>query len=430
MPFVAQPAFTHLPAYRPVKFEVVVPTLTVNPVENALVTIFKDFANVTPNPIVYKSSRKEPGGVPTATDYYFEIDIASFIQDLQAPNRDFPTTMPVGGVQPGLINKENYADYFIVVTYEVISSITGELVSIGVPEISNTYTVFSASRENGEDMSMEDYLGTTPVTPDRLFLTKSARVLDVCASDNAFLSMIQANNAFNTNSYRVDFFDSAGALLFFGVGFVFPNVVNAGQWTLNTGLEALATTVWLPTGSPLPVLPDPAIASYTVRFGNLQFNVGIYSVLIQSETFTYNVIGECCGLRELRFHWTNLLGGTDSYTFNSEKDLRIETQNDTGKKALKWIIGDTAPNDPSDFGKMKLRSKGMLYYALKSKILSNADAKFLSGILYNPKVYAEIDGNLISVYVRPTNQSITRERGKIPFEIIAELSQDLIIPRI
>jgi hypothetical protein len=128
-------------------------------------------------------------------------------------------------------------------------------------------------------------------------------------------------------------------------------------------------------------------------------------------------------------HWVNLLGGTDSYTFNSEKDLRIETTSDTGKKALKWKIGDTNPHDPSDVGKFKTRSKAVKFYNLKSKIVTNSEALWLEGLLYNPKVYAEINGYFIAVEVKPTNQSISRHTGKIPFEITVELSQDLIIPR-
>jgi hypothetical protein len=420
MPLNKQPPFTHLAAYRPITFEAIVPIPIAQSVENALVNIFKDGLPILDSPAVYKSSGNAPNINPAFQDYYFDIDIAKYVQDSLGPTTDFPSTMPSKTVVTA-DNSEFYGEYYIEVTYQYID-IFGLLDDLAFADASNTYTVFAASKENQEPMFMEDYLGTSPVTADRPFLTKSARTLPVCVSDNAFLSVIQAQNAFPTDAFEARFYDSSGVLIESAFGSL--NVlVAASMKTLNTGLEALQNAAWL-TGP--PTLPNTNIKSYTVQFGDYNFPV----FTPQTEIFTYNVIGECCGLRELRLHWVNLLGGTDSYTFNSEKDLRIETTSDTGKKALKWKIGDTDPHDPSDVGKFKTRSKAVKSYNLKSKIMSNDEALWLSGILYSPKVYADINGQFIAVEVKPTNQSISRHTGKIPFEITVELSQDLIIPRI
>ena len=126
----------------------------------------------------------------------------------------------------------------------------------------------------------------------------------------------------------------------------------------------------------------------------------------------------------------NLLGGADSYTFNSEKDLQLTTTNAIGQKALDWVISGLTPNNVSDIGNMKLKSEGSKSYQLNSKFLTNSEALWLSELLTSPKVYAEIDGDFIPVIVEPTTQSISRHTGKIRLPITVTLARNLIIQRL
>jgi hypothetical protein len=125
----------------------------------------------------------------------------------------------------------------------------------------------------------------------------------------------------------------------------------------------------------------------------------------------------------------NLLGGPDSYTFKYNKDLILSTSYDTGEKALNWVIGSSNPHDISDIGKMKLKSQGVTSYNVTTDILTNSKALWLSEILTSPKVYAELNGEFVPVLIDKTNQSISRNEGKIRMNITAILANDLIIQR-
>ena len=420
-----QPPFQLLPTYRPIAFEAKVTILdTVGPAENALVTINKGGVDVVLS-IPYKSIRNEPALAPGFTDYYFDIDIQKYCQDLLGPFAALPSIFP-SKTDMSAQNNELFDYFYIKVSYQYISLADGLLKTIPVGDISNSYCVFAASRKNQELMSLEDYLGTTPITPDRLFLTKSARVLNVCEDDNAFLSVLQEDGTVPTNGISASFYDSSGALLDFGLAFL-PSPTIAGQLTVNTGLDSLANMTWV-LGA--PVLPNPLIASYVLTFGSITVTGGpTYSYLRQTEDFTYNVINHCCDRKSLRLHWMNLLGGADSYTFDENKDLQIATNHSTGQKALGWIAGSTSPNIASDIGSMKLKSEGLRFYNLNSKILTNAQSLWLSEMLTSPKVYAQINGDFIAVIVEKTTQSIGRDKGKIRFPITVTLANDLIIQR-
>jgi len=318
-------------------------------------------------------------------------------------------------VNVGIENFDFYGEFRIEISYEFVDPATGLLTPSLVADISNTFGVFTASRTQFEQMDLEDYIGTL-LGVDSKFLTKSSRDVDVCQTDNFMLSGM----AGFINSFEIRFFDSAGILLDFGVT-TFPP--GGGEFTLNVGLDELAKCTWV---LGFPTLPNPLIASYEVSFGH--FVIGpVYAR--QSEIFTLNII-KCCPLRELRLHWMNLLGGADSYTFSSTKDLIMATTSEEGQKALSWAIGSTTPNNKSDIGSMKLKSEAKKSYELNTKILTNTEALWLSELLVSPKVYAELDNTLIPVIVQPTTQSISRHTGKIRMPIVVTLANDLIIQRI
>lgn len=417
MPILLQPPFLELPAYRPIKFLLSFTSTLAAPFENAVVTIYKDTIAIGP-PIRFKSSGNAPALAPGNQDYFFEVDIQKYCQDLLAPSAALPTIFLNAATNPAsnivIENKDFHGKFRIEITYEFIDSSTGLLTPFPLLDVSNTFEVYPASRTQFEQMDLSDYIGTL-LGLDTKFLTKSARQVDVCQTDNFMLSFINPN----ISAFEVRFFDSAGLLLDFGVG---DSGATVFERTLNVGLDELAKCTYV---LGFPVLPNPLIESYEVSFGYLVG--GIYTR--QTEIFTFNLI-KCCPLRELRLHWLNLLGGADSYTFSSTKDLIMTTTAEEGEKALTWAIGSTTPNNKSDIGSMKLKSEAKKSYELNTKILSNAEASWLSELLVSPKVYAELDNTLIPVIVQPTTQSISRHTGKIRMPITVTLANDLIIQRI
>lgn len=427
MPISIQPAFDALPSYRPVKFESFSTTTPSVVVENAVVELYRGAAIV---PIVterYKSSRVEPSFLPGLLDYYFEIDVQKFIQDVLAPTADLPSIMFDENTPP-VDNVDFYGDFRIEITYEIINAISGLVVPAGFPpEVSNTFTVYTASKQHQEQMDLTDFIGAPIQAPETRFITKSPRSLKVKNNNFAFLSVIQPNIPLPLNGFRVELFDAAGALLYFGVAATGASAFSTQQ-TVNTGFEALSNITWLDGA---PNFSDPLIVSYTISLGYLFIFPGpTIFYLRQTEIFNYELTGLCCGKRDLRLHFMNLLGGADSYTFNSEKDLILSTSSDRSQKALKWQIGSTTPHDVSDVGNFKIKSEGSTAYSLTSRFLTNQEATWLGELLTSPKVYAEIDGNFVPVIIEDTQQSIDRHSGKIKYSIVATLSNDLIIQRV
>ena len=125
----------------------------------------------------------------------------------------------------------------------------------------------------------------------------------------------------------------------------------------------------------------------------------------------------------------NYLGGTDSYTFDGEKDSFLKTESSVTEKALGWVIGSLDPHLISDVGKSKFRSKARQFYKLKSKFLTITQAEWLEQLLSSPKVYADIGGNLMPVVLGDGEFRTFGDKGKIRLEITVFLANDLIIQR-
>lgn len=421
-----QPPFDALPAYRPIAFELQISLPNGTQAENALVNIYKDGAVIGPV-IRFKSSANAPSTFPGQTDWFFEIDIQKYCQDTLGPNTGLPSTFPDDTVANAVLNNDLFGLYRIEVEYEQINPTTGLLEDAGIPtDVSNNFYVYSITRQHLEIMDLLPFIDRFATPPSTFFLTKSSKLLTVCEEDNAFLSWIQPNLAGSLSGFEVSIYDSSGGLLSNGLGQTAAPAFSA-QMTLNTGISALSAQPYL-TGP--PNFADPNAASYTVTVGTV-IPVGMAFLYVAiSEVITYQIKPSCCGTRDLRLHWLNQLGGTDSYTFNSEKDLVLTTTSDRAQKALDWVIGDPDPHNKSDIGNFKIKSEGSTAYVLKSRYLTNQEALWLSDLLNSPKVYAWLDNAFVPVIIEDTQQSITRHQGKIQFEITATLSNDLIIQRI
>ena len=153
-----QPPLPILPAYRPVAFELYIDTLTTAyRAENAVVTILKNGAAITTNPIRFRSVRNEVSPLSVLdTRWYFEIDIQKYCQDTLAPY----VQLSSGFVGPSLrfvSNVDMFGVYQILVTYEVVDLATGLLEDSGDDqESSDEFSVFAASKGNLESMFLDE----------------------------------------------------------------------------------------------------------------------------------------------------------------------------------------------------------------------------------------------------------------------------------
>lgn len=427
-----QPPLPILPAYRPVAFELYFDTLTTaSRGENAVVTIFKNGVSVTDKPIRFQSSRNEPSPLAPLTDtrWFFEVDIQKYCQDTLAPY----TNLPSGFVNPAtrhVPNLDMFAVYHITATYEIVDLTTGILEDSAIDQdISDEFSVFSASKTNLESMFLNDYYGTFGGITT-LFLTKSSRSLSICREENVYLSFISPpNSPIGLRTMLVSLFDSSGGLLSQGVASIQGGT--SFQSSVNVGVSSLDSVGFYFDGT--PDFSDIELSYYTISVGTTDILGGaIANYVQQSEEFTYTLIGSCCANRSLRLHWMNLLGGIDSYTFKFDKDLQISTKSESGKQALGWNIGSTSPHKASSEGLYKYNSTTKEQYLLSSDLLKNSDALWLSELLGSPKVYIDVDNSftLIACKVGDTTQSMSRNEGKIRYNITVTLSNNRINHRL
>lgn len=420
------PAFSELPAYRPVKFRLLVDTDPLTPAENAVVSIYKNGALLTV--VRYKSFDNFLSAfTPPNFSYLFDIDIQKYIQDSLSPEAAAPSLLnndSPAGVQ---LNTDSYGAYHIEVTYEQISAAG---IIEAVPAVSDTsadYIIFAASKKHSENKFLYDYIGNYPALALSEFLTKSEGIKEVTKEDYSFLSIIQNPlQPLDINCFRVRMLNSSFADISTGF-YEFGSTAGAVQYSINCGFNQLQNYTYVQA----PNFALTNIVYYQISFGNLFTLPGpVYIYSAHTEFEVYKLKSGNCDRRALRLHWLNMLGGLDSYTFDSEKALSITTKSGRSQKALTYESGALIPDLITDIGNFKTNSKASESYKLKSKFLTNQHAAFLSELLTSTKVYAEINGQFIPVIIEDTQQDTTTESGFIRYEITATLANDLIIQRI
>lgn len=423
---VLYPSFSELPAYRPVKFRLLVDSDPLTPAENAVVSIYKNGALLAV--VRYKSFDNFVSPfTPPDVSYLFDVDIQKYIQDSLGPeaaapsllNNDSPTTVQ--------LNEDFYSTYRIEVTYERINA-AGIIEAIPIiSDITIDFQVFAASKKHSENRFLYDYIGNYPALAEGKYLTKSTGTKEVTKEDYSFLSLIQNPlRPSDINCFRVILLDSSFAAISTGY-YEFATISGALQYSINSGFNQLQNYTY--AQSPNFALAN--IAYYQIDFGSLLTLGGpVYIFTSYTEFSVYKLKAGNCDRRALRLHWINMLGGLDSYTFDSEKALSIKTKSSKSQKALSYEAGALIPDLITDIGNFKTNSKASESYKLKSKFLTNQKAAFLSELLTSTKVYAEINGQFIPVIIEDTQQDTTTESGFIRYEITAALANDLIIQRI
>lgn len=424
MAITTSPFYDVVLAYRPIKFiaQITVDS-TVYLAENAVVEIYKRGVLLTT--VRYKVATSTPN-TPPDVDYTFNIDIQKYCQDSLAPNTDAAKPLAFADSGASVVNcTDGYAGYYISITYEGVNLSTGFLEDMGIlADVSAEFAVFYSSRQHLEQLDLVDYYGTYG-SQDGKCLTKSKTTLDISLTENAYLAWATPISAPTLTRFRVRLYDSAGVVLYtaIGTGIIdVPFQEHSNLMAANVGAVSLQANTYT---SGTVDFTDPALAYYTVEFGFVPAAVFVP----HTNLFTYNIISGC-GNSRLRLHWLNLLGGVDSYTFNSVKDYKIKTNSETGKKSLEFSAGEQSPQSVSDYGSYKYNSQASTAFSLQSKFLTNADATWLQDLLVSPKVYVEIDGDLVPVLIEDTEQSIDRHNGRIRYEITVKMANDLIIQRV
>ena len=152
--------------FRPIKFLLSFTSTLAAPFENAVVTIYKDTVAIGPA-IRFKSSSNSPGLAPGDQDYFFEVDIQKYCQDLLAPSATLPTIFVNAATNPAsnvvIENKDFHGLFRIEITYEFIDSATGLLTGFPLVDVSNDFDIYTASRTQFEQMDLEDWNSQAPL---------------------------------------------------------------------------------------------------------------------------------------------------------------------------------------------------------------------------------------------------------------------------
>ena len=421
MAIITQPPRTFLSAYRPIQFEVLTTGATTFIPQNAVVDLYVNGDFVSQFRV--KSTGFAPSITPGINEYTFCIDVAERMRDLIAPFSSLPSVFVMDCPTAPVNNTDSVAAFFLRISYEALDTNTGLIVTSPVPsDQTNEFFASNITRQDLENMYLTEF--TTNV-PESRALTNSETGLKVCRDENIFLSYAVDPVTDPPTAFRVVLYDSLGAIIGEAIGALNTTAFVGSIFTFNTGIENGLKCLTFTTTSIAFDLDDPNISSYTVDIG-LSI-LGLYFPL--RETFTYNLrtACKCCDKRKFRLHWLNLLGGVDSHTFCSIKELKYKTKAVTAEKALPWDKTSLTPHNPTDSSSFKTRTTNELIYRIVSENISNSEAVWLSEMLGSVKVYFEVEPNLlIPVIIQDTEQIISKETGKRNLELTIKLSSCII----
>ena len=416
MPIVQQPQYNPTSIYQPVVYEVKLATANPNEVKYCQYTINVDGVAIAKDRKEYYKTVNLGLGV---FEYYFLIDVQSFLQRYYAPNKDKSSMFGALGAASDSENTDAHAEVILDLTYLELNGLTGKIFVAPTTESSTSIYCTLAKRQNGDDRSLATYTAS----PFRDFLTKSPRSLATCDSLNQFLSYYTDGTIFNY--MRVVLFDSAGLIL--STDYTLTNAVTNSQNTISTGLAQLQT---IPAGSWLSgVAPNfAAAASYKVDIGEGVLAPS-FSYTRKTEEFFY-VIEDCCN-KKLQVFWLNDLGGVDTYQlpFLSLEDT---ISADQFEKPLAWDAGAVVPHAQYDYGRLRNNIKAVRKYTINTKV-TNSEYAWLRSILWSAELYIANPDDLTEYWrVYPANISQVEKaaRGIIEWNFDLEISQDIVTHRV
>jgi hypothetical protein len=265
------------------------------------------------------------------------------------------------------------------------------------------------------------------IFPPGANLTRSETKINICKDDNVFLSTLIASVADPVNAYKIILYNNLGIEIGNATGFLNSSPFVGSIFTFNCGVEGLKNLV--PNQQTAGFnFNDPNLYYYTLDIG--LFGLGIFAPV--RNQFTYYLKGcNCCENRRFRLHWLNELGGVDSYTFCSIKELRQKTTDTVAERSLAWIKTGTNPHNITDVGQFKTQTQNESFYKIISKDLTNKKILWLSEILGSVKVYLEIDKNkFVPVIIQGSEQLIQRQNGKIKLELSVKLGYNRITQKV
>jgi hypothetical protein len=415
MAVITSPTYNPASAYRPIVWQVMYTTFPPDVITNCKFTITTNGGTE-----LIAVGRVAPyletvSLTPPAVEYYFYVDVQQYIQRYLT-KRSRRSTFGNLNADTRVENTDSFLEFEVTFEYEYRNASNGKIETFPLSDSSGFQYACITTRQNGEDMSLDEFLGTPLVTLPKRFLTNSPEARTIKQDENIFLSFLS-----QWNQIQIQTFDSTGTVIntaYLSTLGGLPNEMN----TIGVGkpqLQAIPSATFF-----LGIAPNfTGATSYTIVAG---LGVNLFTAMLfffNSETHTYT-FGDACG-KQIRLYWTNALGGVDNYDF-SYTELGIAVTGELFQKPLNW------PHTQDDYGRAKTNIQANKAYQC-SKLMTNSEMAWIKELFYSVEVYM-VNPNDSSEYWRVwiADTEITEKRkvGLFEVDFVVNLSQDIITHRI
>ena len=415
MAVITSPTYNPTSAYRPIIWQVMYTTFPPDVITNCKFTITTAGGSIVIAEGRVAPYQSVPSLTPPALEYYFYVDVQQYIQRYLT-KRSRRSTFGNLNADTRVNNTDSFLEFEMKFEYEYRNAATGKIETFPLFDTAGFQSACITTRQNGEDMSLDDFLGVPFVTTAKRFLTNSPTSRKIQQDENIFLSFLS-----QWNQIRIETFNSAGTLIntaYLATLAGLPDEMH----TIGVGKPQLQA---IPAGTFfLGIAPNfTGAASYTIVAGLGIPIFGGMIFLLNSDLHTYTFDDSCP--KQLSLYWLNSLGGVDNYDFTFT-ELAIGVTSELFQKPLNW------PHTQDDYGRARTNIQASKGYRC-TKLVTNAEMAWLKDLLYSVEVYV-VNPNDSSEYWRCwiSDQDVIEKKnpGLFTIEFTLNLSQDIITHRI
>jgi hypothetical protein len=415
MAVITSPTYNPTSAYRPIVWQVMYTTFPPDVITNCKFQITTNGGTELIAEGRVAPYQSVPSLTPPAVEYYFYVDVQQYIQRYLT-KRSRRSTFGNLNADTRVNNTDSFVEFEMKFEYEYRNAATGKIETFPLFDTAGFQYACITTRQNGEDMSLDDFLGVPFVTGPKRFLTNSPTSRKIQQDENIFLSFLS-----QWNQIRIETFNSAGTLIntaYLATLAGLPDEMH----TIGVGKPQLQA---IPAGTFfLGIAPNfTGAASYTIVAGLGIPIFGGMIFLLNSDLHTYTFDDSCP--KQLSLYWLNSLGGVDNYDFTFT-ELAIGVTSELFQKPLNW------PHTQDDYGRARTNIQASKGYRC-TKLVTNAEMAWLKDLLYSVEVYV-VNPNDSSEYWRCwiSDQDVIEKKnpGLFTIEFTLNLSQDIITHRI
>lgn len=414
MAVVTPPTYNFTTAYRPIVWQVMFTTNPQDPITNCKFTILVGATVIAVGRVA--PYQAVPSLTPPFIEYYFYVDVQQYIQR-------YLTTEVRRSVfgnlndETRVKNTDSYVEFTVQFQYEYRSSSTGKIQTYPAIDYSGFQRACITTRQNGDDQSLNDFLGLPFITAEKQFLTNSPTSRTISPTENVFLSYLG-----KWNYILIETYTAAGAFINRAYLPTFGGSTDNEMNTTGVGKPQLDA---IPTAQYWQALrPNFTNAAYYTINAGLGLNMGSFIIFVNNSTQHVYTFGDECS-KNLRLYWINSLGGVDHFDFPYQ-ELGINVTSDLFQKPL------VTPHTVDDYGRARTNIKANRAYQV-SKLMTNSEMAWVKDLFYSVEVYLVNPANsseYLRCWISDTEVAERRKVGLFDVSFTLNLSQDVVTHRI